>query len=80
VDNQLINVTTRPQKKPKLIDEGLYRVTTDAVAKMLIKVLEQNDNSENPFDDSFLVRDLLAALGRLDNVTLMPKIASEIYR
>ena len=80
VDNQLINVTTRPLKKPKLIDEALYRVTTDAVAKMLIKVLEQNDNSENPFDDSFLVRDLLAALGRLDNVALMPKIATEIFR
>lgn len=63
-----------------MIDESLYRVTTDAVAKMLIKVLEQNDNSENPFDDSFQIRDLLAALGNLDNINLMPKIAAEIYR
>ena len=76
----MINVKTRPQKKPKLIDESLYRVTTDAVAKMLIKVLEQNDNSENPFDDCFLIRDLLSALGNLANINLMPKIAAEIYR
>jgi len=55
-------------------------VTSDAVAKMLIKVLEQNDNSENSFDDSFLIRDMMAALGRLDNVALMPKIALEIQR
>ena len=67
-------------KKPKLLEESLYRVTTDAVAKMLIKVLEQNDNSENQFDDSFLIKDLLASLGRLDNITLMPKIAQEILR
>jgi len=40
IDNQLVNVTTRAIKKPKLIDESLYRVTTDTVAKMLIKVLE----------------------------------------
>lgn len=40
IDNQLVNVTTRAIKKPKLIEESLYRVTTDTVAKMLIKVLE----------------------------------------
>lgn len=80
LDNQLVNVTTKPLKRPKLIDESLYRVTSDNVAKMLIKVLEQNDNSVNPFDDSFLIRDLLAALGRMDNIPYMPKIAQEIYR
>jgi len=40
VASQLVSVTTRPVKRPKLIDESLYRVTTDAVAKMLFKVLE----------------------------------------
>lgn len=40
IDNQLVNVTAKSQKKPKLIEESLYRMTTDAVAKMLIKVLE----------------------------------------
>ena len=79
VDNQLVTVT-KSVKRPKLIDESLYKVTTDAVAKMLIKVLEQNDNSENSFDDSFLIKDLLASLGRLDNLQLMPSIATEILR
>lgn len=40
IDNQLVNVTTRAIKKPKLIEESLYRVTSETVAKMLIKVLE----------------------------------------
>jgi len=47
---------------------------------MLLLVLKQNDNSDNPFDDSFYLRDLIASLGRMDNVTLMPTIADEIYR
>ena len=47
---------------------------------MLLKVLEQNDNSDNYFDDSFYIRDILASLGRLDNLNYMVKIASEILR
>ena len=47
---------------------------------MLLRVLEQNDNSDNYFDDSFLVRDILASLGRLDSVNYLHRIASEIYR
>jgi hypothetical protein len=47
---------------------------------MLLRVLKQNDNSENPFDDSFYLRDLIASLGNLDNVAMMPMIAEEIYR
>ena len=47
---------------------------------MLLKVLEQNDNSENAFDDSFLLKDVLSSLGKLDNLQIMPKIATEIFR
>ena len=61
-------------------DIGDFRVTTDRVAQMLLKVLEQSDNTENYFDDSFLVRDMLASLGRLDNLNYLQRIASEIYR
>jgi hypothetical protein len=39
---------------------------------MLLRVLEQNDNTENCLDDSFYLKDLIAALGRLDNIQLMP--------
>jgi len=47
---------------------------------MLLRVLEQNDNSENNFDDSFYLRDVIACLGRIDNLSMMPAIATEIYR
>ena len=57
-----------------------FRITTSRVAEMLLKVLEQNDNSENYFDDSFYIRDILASLGRLDNLNYMVKIAREILR
>jgi hypothetical protein len=45
---------------------------------MLMKVLEQNDNSENHFDDSFYLKDVIISLGRLDKIELMPDIAKEI--
>jgi hypothetical protein len=47
---------------------------------MLLRVLEQNDNSGQFLDDSFYLQDLIAALGRLDNINLMPVIAKEVYR
>jgi hypothetical protein len=43
-------------------------------------LLDENDNSENPFDDSFYVKQILISLGKLDNFKYMPQIASEIYR
>lgn len=57
-----------------------YRVTTTRVAEMLLQVLEQNDNSDSYFDDSFYIRDILASLGRLDNLSYMARIASELLR
>lgn len=45
-----------------------------------MRVLEQNDNSDNYFDDSFYLKDLIASLGRMDNILMMPEIAAEVYR
>jgi hypothetical protein len=45
-----------------------------------MRVLEQNDNSSNDFDDSYYLRDVLACLGRVDHVSLMPAISAEIFR
>lgn len=47
---------------------------------MLLRVLEQNDNSENDVDDSFYLKDLIASLGNLDNIAMMPALATEIFR
>ena len=47
---------------------------------MLLKVLEQADNSNSAFDDSFYTSNLLECIGRLDNFRIMPEIACEILR
>ena len=67
-------------KYPDRFRETDFMTSTDTVAQMLFKVLEQSDNSENPFDDSFYVGHLLECLGLLDNFSHMPGIAEEIYR
>lgn len=74
------NKIARPRLSKSTFDETVSKCTTEIVANMLLRVLKQNDNSENPFDDSFYLRDLIASLGRLDNVPMMPIIAEEIYR
>ena len=70
----------QPRKAKNTFDESAYKCTTEAVAKMLKRVLEQNDNSANDFDDSYFLRDVIASLGRLDCIPAMPEIAKEVYR
>ena len=62
------NSIVRPRVSKATFDENISKCTTENVANMILRVLKQNDNSENPFDDSFYLRDLIASLGRLDNV------------
>ena len=76
MDNKMV----RPRTNKSTFDENVSKCTTENVTNMLLRVLKQNDNSENAFDDSFYLRDLIASLGRLDNVLLMPTVAQEIYR
>lgn len=52
-------MSSKKLKEQKLVDENLYKTTTKRVAEMLMKVLEQNDNSSNPVDDSFFLKNLL---------------------
>jgi len=46
----------------------------------LVKLLRENDNSENPFDDCFYISKLLANLGKLDDFYIMPDIAKEAQK
>ena len=48
-------------------------VTSKKISEILIKLIKENDNSENAFDD----RPLLANLGKLDDFSVMPDIAKE---
>ena len=49
-------------------EQFLYKCSTETLIKMLLRVLEFNDNSGNDYDDSFYLKDLLCCLGRLDNI------------
>lgn len=44
----------------------------------MIRLIKENDNSENPFDDSFYISKLLSNLGKLDNFDFLPQICSII--
>ena len=46
----------------------------------MLRLLRENDNSENAFDDSFFQGKILANLGKLDNFTVMPEIAREVQK
>jgi len=64
----LDNSIVRTRVSKATFDENISKCSTENVANMILRVLKQNDNSENSFDDSFYLRDLIASLGRLDNV------------
>lgn len=49
-----------------------FCVTSDLICRLMIRLLQENDNSENPFDDSFYLSKILANLGKLDNFDYMP--------
>lgn len=46
----------------------------------MLKILQENDNSENSFDDSNYLKQIIKSLGSLDNFKYMPDIAKEILR
>ena len=57
-----------------------FCVTSDLICRLMIRLLQENDNSENPFDDSFYLSKILANLGKLDNFDYMPQIAAQIEK
>jgi len=64
----------------ELVDLRDYSTTTDLIANLFTRLLRENDNSENAFDDCFLIGKILSCLGKLDNFSCMPQIATEITR
>lgn len=60
--------------------EFLLRMSSDQIAQLLLKLLQENDNSENSYDDSHYLKQIIKSLGCLDNFKLMPEIAKEVYR
>lgn len=68
------------RKREDTVDLRDYSTSTDLVANLMLRLLRENDNSENAFDDCFLIGKILAYLGKLDNFPCMPQIATEILR
>lgn len=62
------------------LDMREFSLTTGLISNLLIRLLQQNDNSENAFDDSFYISKILASLGKLDHFECMPEIATEVER
>ena len=54
--------------------------STSDVSQILLRLLQENDNSENAFDDAFYLAKLLANLGKLDDFSAMPVIAREALK
>jgi hypothetical protein len=68
---------TKVEKCPR---EELLRMSSDDLATLLLKLLRENDNSENSMDDSHYIGQILKSLGKLDNFKYLPEIAQEVFR
>lgn len=71
---------TLAKKIEKCPREDLLRMSSDDIATLLLKLLQENDNSENPMDDSHYLGQVLKSLGKLDNFKYLPAIAQEVFR
>jgi hypothetical protein len=54
--------------------------SSDQIAQLLLKLLKENDNSENFYDDANFLKTIISSLGNVLNFKYMPDIATEIYR
>jgi hypothetical protein len=54
--------------------------SSDQIAQLLLKLLKENDNSVNPYDDANYLKTIIASLGNVLNFKMMPEIAKEVYR
>lgn len=67
-------------KRQQLPREKMLKLSSDQIACLFLKLLKENDNSENYFDDSCYLKQIIKSLGSLDNFKYMPEIAYEVYR
>jgi hypothetical protein len=67
-------------KRERLPREYLTMITSDQIAQLFLKLLKENDNSENYYDDANYLKTIIECLGNVLNFKYMPEIAQEIYR
>lgn len=61
-------------------DQREFSVTTELISNLFVRLLKENDNSENAFDDCFYISKIIKNLGKLDNFKTMPQVAKEMTR
>jgi hypothetical protein len=49
------------------IDVREYSITSALISNLIIRLLRENENSENTFDDCFFMSKIFSNLGKLDN-------------
>lgn len=47
--------TKKPKSKPKYLEKYLAS-SSEQIATLLLRLLKENDNSENPFDDNYYLK------------------------
>lgn len=62
------------------IDVREYSITSALISNLMLRLLRENENSDNAFDDCFLIGKILSNLGKLDNFSCMPEIAQEVQK
>ena len=61
------NAEDEQKKREQFIDVRDFSITTTTISDLILRVLRENENSENAFDDSFFIGKILSNLGKLDN-------------
>lgn len=55
-------------------------ISSEQMANLFLRLLKENDNYYNPFDDCFYMKQIIKALGRINSFKQMPDIAVEVFR
>ena len=79
-DSQVIQGVKMIQPKLNFKDAEKAILTRDSMGTMLLNILKNNDNSQNPFDDAYFIKTVIKAIGNLNCFKLLPEITAEIYR
>jgi hypothetical protein len=58
----------------------MAHISRESLGLMMLNILKNNDNSQNPFDDAYFTKQVLKSIGNLNCFRLLPQIMEEVYR
>lgn len=80
MERQATEVQARRVKDLEKFDAEKGRISNEAIGQMLLSLIQNNDNSQNPFDDCFYIKNLLKSMGNLICFKNLEEIIQEIHR